>query len=199
MNLFKTLLACAGLIVTLSYANAVSIDEPETSLRTTVDSVLTRLKSNDTKEAKREFIVKTINDAFDFPLMSMISLKPEFRKMLTGKNREQYTDLYVKQLQNSYLDKLELYSNEKIEFEKAYTEGNKVVIPTKVLSGAEAISMDYKMYNKKGSWKIYDVVIEGISIVQTYRSQYSEILEKGSVDDLIAKMRERQESTTQEN
>ena len=192
MKRLKRLFTCIGLAATLSLA-AAPVDEAEKSLQTTVNSVLECLKNGDSKQAKRSYIMNTINGAFDFPLMSRLSLGRESYYKLSEDEKAQYTDLYVKQLQDSYLDKLELYSNEKITFEKASTEKGKIIIPTKVLSGTETISMDYKMYKgKDGSWKIFDVVIEGISIIQTYRSQYTSILKNGTVSDLFARMKEKQ-------
>lgn len=195
MTLLKNILTCLGLVATLSLASAAPIDDAEKSLHSTINCVLECLKNGDSKETKRQEIMTTITTAFDFPLMSKLSLGKRSYSKLTEDEKAQYTDLYISQLQNSYLDKLELYSDEKIEFEKAYMEKKRIVIPTKVISGADVITMNYKMYkSKKGAWKVFDVVIEGISVISTYRSQYTSILKDGSVSDLFAKMKEQQKT-----
>ncbi|MBW1748172.1 MAG: ABC transporter substrate-binding protein, partial [Deltaproteobacteria bacterium] len=99
-----------------------------------------------------------------------------------------FTDLFIKRLEASYLEKLSLYNDETIVYKTPVQSGRKVEIPTEVISKDKLISMTYKLYKSKHNWKIYDMEIEGISIIVTYRSQFDQILEKGTFDDLLLKL-----------
>jgi phospholipid transport system substrate-binding protein len=104
----------------------------------------------------------------------------------------EFTSLFTAQFQSFYIDKLDLFSDEKVIFKPAtVVKKKKVQIPTVLVSKGKEYSILYKMSNTKAGWKIYDIVIEGVSLIHTYRSQYNHILKSGEVDDLLTKMREK--------
>jgi phospholipid transport system substrate-binding protein len=87
---------------------------------------------------------------------------------------------------------LDLFSDEKVIFKPAtVVKKRKVQVPTVLLSKGKEYSILYKMSNTRAGWKIYDIAIEGVSLVHTYRSQYNHILKSGKIEDLLVKMREK--------
>ncbi|MBT8357256.1 MAG: ABC transporter substrate-binding protein, partial [Desulfobacterales bacterium] len=101
---------------------------------------------------------------------------------------KKFVALFTKRLKDSYLDKMLLYSDEKIKYKASVQIKKKVHIPTILISKDNKIDILYKLYKSKQGWKIYDIEIQGVSFISTYRSQFDEILRKGTVDDLLAKL-----------
>ena len=98
--------------------------------------------------------------------------------------------MFIKKLRTSYLSKLTLYTDEKIIYEPPVQDKNKVRISTYLISKDKKIDMLYKFYSSGNSWKIYDVEIQGVSIIRSYRSQFDEIMQNGTIDDLLLKLQE---------
>ena len=144
-------------------------------------------KDMDQQEKDRQ-IIEIVTPIFDFPLMAKLSLGRKYWPGLSKEQKEKYTDLFVKRLEASYLEKLSLYTDETVVYKTPVQNERKVEIPTEVISKDKKISMTYKLYKSKQDWKIYDMEIEGISIIVTYRSQFDQILDKGTFDDLLLKL-----------
>ncbi|MDX1707008.1 MAG: ABC transporter substrate-binding protein [Desulfobacterales bacterium] len=158
-------------------------------LQSKLDAVFTVLKEKDLeKQAKFKAIEDIVTPMFDFPLMAKLSLGKKHWSVLTEENRDHFSTLFVKRLRQSYLDKLLAYSDEKIIYGSAVDVDNKIHIPSDLVSKDKKISMLYKFYASKSGWRVYDIEIQGVSIVRSYRSQFAEILKKGSFNDLIQKL-----------
>ena len=142
------------------------------------------------QQAKSEEIVEIVSPMFDFALMAKLTLGKKYWPGLTEENKEKFTELFIKKLRTSYLSKLTLYSDEKVIYEPPVQDKNKVRISTYLISKDNKISMLYKFYNSKNSWKIYDVEIQGVSIIRSYRSQFYQILQNGTIDELLLKLEE---------
>ena len=94
----------------------------------------------------------------------------------------------MERLKASYLEKLSLYSDEKIVYKATIKVGKKIRIPTDLISKGSKISMLYKLYKAKNGWRIYDIEIQGVSIIRTYRSQFDQVLRKGTFNDLLLEL-----------
>ena len=151
-----------------------------------VISVLEKEKLNE--ETKKKEIVEIVTPMFNFSLMSKLTLGKKHWPGFTKEQKERFTELFTKRLKDSYLDKMMLYTDEKIEYKESVQVGKKVQIPTILTSKDNKISMLYKLYKSKQGWKIYDIEIQGVSLISTYRSQFDEILRNKTVDDLLAKL-----------
>ncbi|MBI4055215.1 MAG: ABC transporter substrate-binding protein [Elusimicrobia bacterium] len=148
-------------------------------------------KASDRETRKRK-IGEIADPLFDFPLMAKLTLGRKHWPGLTPAQQKEFTDLFVKTLQDSYFDKVDLLSDETVEFEDpAPTEKGKYQMLVYVLSKSERHKMLYKLYKKGPIWKVYDVEIEGISLIKSYGSQYDQFLQNGSVSDLLKKLREK--------
>ena len=120
--------------------------------------------------------------------MAKLTLGRKYWPGLSEKNKEKFTELFVDRLKSTYVDKLSLYTNEKVDYETPVQNGIKIQIPTKVISKDKNFTMLYKLYRSSSGWKIYDIEIEGVSLISTYRSQFNDILSKGTIDDLLSKL-----------
>jgi phospholipid transport system substrate-binding protein len=161
----------------------------EEFLKSNLDAVFTVLQNKDlTPQAKNSQVVEIVTPMFDFELMAKLSLGKKYWPDLSQDKKERFTELFVERLRQSYLNKLTAYTDEKIIYESPVAVKKKVHMPTLLISKGKKISMLYKLYSSNNSWKIYDVEIEGVSIIRSYRSQFNEILQKGTFDDLLQKM-----------
>jgi phospholipid transport system substrate-binding protein len=120
--------------------------------------------------------------------MAKLSLGKKYWPDLTEENKERFTELFIKRLRTSYLDNLTIYTDENVTYEPAVQVKKKIHVPTYLISKQKKISMLYKLYQSESDWKIYDVEIQGVSIIRSYRSQFSEILKNGTTDDLLLKL-----------
>ena len=158
-------------------------------LATKIDEALAVLQRKDlVQQEKNKQVVKIVEPIFDYNLMAKLTLGRKYWPGLSEKNRERFTDLFVARLKTSYIDKLSLYTDEKVVYEAPVQKGIKIQIPTSVVSKNKSIAMMYKLYKSSNSWKIYDIEIEGVSLISTYRSQFYDILSKGTIDDLLLKL-----------
>ena len=157
-----------------------------------VDLVINTLRDESlSKEEKKERILTTIDGLFDFSLMARLSLGKKHWKSLSKAGRKEFSELFVERLKQSYLDKLDLYTDEEVVVGDAkLTKKNRVEVLTYLVSKDDKKEMTYKLYKtKKKGWMVYDVDVLGVSIVQTYRSQFSGILKKESLEELIERLR----------
>jgi phospholipid transport system substrate-binding protein len=158
-------------------------------LETKIEAALAVLQRKDlVQQEKNKEVVKIVEPIFDYNLMAKLTLGRKYWPGLSEKNRERFVDLFVARLKATYIDKLSLYTDEKVVYETPVQEGIKVQIPTSVISKNNKIAMMYKLYKSPNSWKIYDIEIEGVSLISTYRSQFYDILSKGTIDDLLLKL-----------
>jgi len=152
------------------------------------DVILVLEKKALNEEAKKKEIIEIVTPMFNFSLMSMLTLDKKDRRVLKKDQKEKFIELFTKRLKDSYLDKMMLYSDEKIEYKEPVQVGKKVQIPTILTSKDNKISMLYKLHKSKQVWRIYDIEIQGVSLITTYRSQFNAILRKGTIEDLLAKL-----------
>jgi len=170
--------------------------EPTDQVRGAIDRVLEILKKKDLqakeKRAERRTLLREeISKAFDFDEMAKRSLGPAWRQR-TPEERKEYVALFRQVLENSYLGKVEAYQGEKIRYVKdSVAEGRFATVETLIVTGkGQEIPLNYRLVKETSEWRVYDVVIEGISLVNNYRSQFGAILQKSSFQDLLARLRE---------
>ena len=193
----RILAAVVAVSVALLMAPAPSIaGEPTDQVRGAIDRVLEILKKKDLqakeRRAERRILLREeISKAFDFDEMAKRSLGPAWRQR-TPEERKEYVALFRQVLENSYLGKVEAYQGEKIRYVKDSVEEERIAtVETLIVTGkGQEIPLNYRMMKAKSEWRVYDVVIEEISLVNNYRSQFSAILQRSSFQDLLARLRE---------
>ncbi|MFH2046198.1 MAG: ABC transporter substrate-binding protein [Pseudomonadota bacterium] len=177
--------------VTLSFSSGLS---PLDSLKGPVDEGLSLLKDpkykdESQKKAQREKMWEIIRKAFDFRELGGRALAVNYRKF-SPQQRKEFTEVFAEVLGNAYLDKIQTgYSNEKVAYiDQEFVTDNKAVVKTKIIQENKEIAVDYSMKLINNEWKAYDIKIEGVSLVQNYRSQFNEILSKETPDELIKRL-----------
>lgn len=139
-------------------------------------------------EVMKTEIERIVNPMFDFALMAKLTLGRKYWPDLSADQRARFTTLFVERLRASYLDRLTLYTDETVQYEPAVAVKEKVQIPTYLVSKEDRISILYKFFNSSAGWRIYDLEVQGVSIIRSYRSQFYEFLKTGSFDDLLARL-----------
>jgi phospholipid transport system substrate-binding protein len=192
--MIKALFAAAVL-----FAPAASVAAPtpeEAAVRAviegSVEKVLAVLKEKETpSEEKRGRVQKIVEPIIDLPLMGKLALGPANWSKLSEPQRKEYSKLFVQAIQDSYFEKLELFTDETVEYDKPTpAAGGKYQMPIYIMSKGQRYKLVYKLYRKEG-WKIYDLEIEGISIVRSYGNQYDQIMQKSGPDGLLARMKDK--------
>lgn len=184
----------AGLLFFMGSTGLMAEDTPnlQSLLKKRIDIIAETMKNDGLNlTQKNNIITEFIEDIVDFQLMARLSLVRDQWARLDEKTRQAYTDLFVKRIRESYLDKMNLYTDEKIEVKpEVKTKKNRIEVPTYIIGKGEPTEVLFKFYKtQKGEWKIYDLQVSGVSIIQTYRSQFSEILKTSSFDGLLEKLK----------
>ena len=183
------LIAVVSLLLFSQTAAADDKSEIDNLLKTNLDAVFTILQKNDLdQQAKNKEIIDIVTPMFDFELMARLSLGKKHWSGLSQDKKERFIELFIKRLKASYLSNFNLYTDEKVLYEPSVQVKKKIHTPTYLVSKDKKISILYKFYNAQKNWKIYDLEIQGVSIIRSYRSQFSSILENGTVDDLLLKL-----------
>ncbi|MBP8302506.1 MAG: ABC transporter substrate-binding protein [Phycisphaerae bacterium] len=165
---------------------------PERLVRITLDAALGVLRNKDLKPETREAkISEIVTPVFDLPLMARLSLGQKNWARFKPAQQTRFTDLFVLHLKDTYREKLALYTDQQVTVKSAVSKDKKIQVPTEILTEDKAVTVVYLLARLQDRWKIYDVEIEGISIVRTFRSQFEEILTKGSPEDLLRRLEAR--------
>jgi phospholipid transport system substrate-binding protein len=179
-----------GILFSFLAALPVQAGAPLDMVQTNVNKVLDvlrdpALKAESAKKIKKEKLEAIYEQMFDEVELSRRTLGGNWSKLNTPQQQE-FTHLYRQVLEKTYIDKILSYTNEKIVFVKEnMLAGNQAEVQTKVLTSSKEIPIFYRVIQKNDTWKVYDVVVENVSLVQNYRSQFNEILAKNTPDQLI--------------
>lgn len=174
-------------LVSTTLIFAVTKEEIEPHMVKKVNEVLSILKSKElNKEVKSQQIISKMDPIFDYTLMAKLSLGKEWNTLSNDK-KEEFTSLFTEVLKKSYLNKLDLYTNQEIKFLGTQEpKSNRIIVNTVLVGEKENFDINYKFYQKaKDEWKIYDINLLGVSIIQTYRQQFAGFLKDKSFDDLL--------------
>ncbi len=167
----------------------------QNDLRKRIDTITMYLTDKTlSKVDKNQNILSTVDSVLDFTLMSQLSLDKTVRAKLTSEEMKEFNVLFEKELKDSFLTKLENYSNEKIELKNSVkTQPNRISVFSLIKGKKEDMEVVFKYYLvSEGLWKIYDLEIAGVSLIQSYRTQFSEIVTKDGVTKLLEKLRQKQ-------
>ena len=191
----KVIAACISILFWLVATNAAA-EGPTAQIKSTVDQIIKlltdpHLSGEDKKQERRRFLRDIILPQFDFKEMSRRSLGPNWRR-LTQKQQDEFVGVFTDLLEKAYLGRIESYNKERFIYinetiDEPYGEVRSKIVTSK----GEEFSINYRLRQTGGMWKIYDVVVEDISLVNNYRSQFDRILSKSSYDELIRRMKEK--------
>ena len=175
----------------LSLAGDVFANSPIASeLKQTIDKVIQIVSDPNLKKTpklRRKKLRKTIGFRFNYNQMVRRSLARNYKNR-TNKEREEFTGLFKKLLENSYASKIENYQDETINYVDEKVKGKYALVKTEIVRKNGTIDVDYKLINENGRWTVYDFVIEEVSLIRNYRSQFSKIIKTESYGALVAKL-----------
>jgi len=159
-------------------------------LKKTIDKVITIVSDPEMKKnpsLRREKLRETIGVRFNYRQMVMRSLAKNYKER-SNEERKEFTALFKKLLENSYASKIENYQDETIKYVKEQVKGKYALVNTEIIRKDGTINVDYKLINEDGKWTVYDFVIEEVSLIRNYRSQFSKIIKTESYDALVSKL-----------
>jgi phospholipid transport system substrate-binding protein len=200
-------LATAGLLI-LSTVQGGWAATAQEQLKGSIERVVSTLDSpamkGEGKAAERRAAVRQIaNEIFDFGEIARRSLG-RYWQPLSEAQRTEFVGLFSDLLERSYISKIELYGGEKIIYTGERVDGDLAIVSTKIITknGTE-VPIDYRLFRRGDNWKVYDVNIEGISLVSNYRTQFNKIIQSSGFNTLVDRMKAKQtesfEMTGQKN
>ena len=188
------LVFCLGETLMPSTATAITATEAVKSSMEQVFRVLDdkELKGAERAMERRQQLQKIFNDRFSYEEMSKRSLGAQWNN-LNETQRQQFVDLFRQLLARSYTGTIESYSGEQIQYINEHNEGDYAEVRTKLLSRKGEIPINYRLLSKSGEWRVYDIVVDGISLVNNYRAQFTKIIRTSSYEDLVEKLQNKSE------
>jgi len=184
----KTLISA---IICVVFTAGLAFAGPSDEVKKTVDEVVRIVASKDMKhneQKRRQALKKTISLVFDYSEMAKRSLGKHWNQR-TAVERKHFAELFAALLENSYASKIESYNNEKIVYVKEIVDGDYAEVKSKVVTAKrDEFTLDYRMNNQSGKWMAYDVVIEGVSLVSNYRTQFNKIINADGYAALVKKL-----------
>lgn len=195
----KMILAGAGLgliVAVLLSAVPAFAGAPTDQTKQTVDKVFgivndPNLKPASRQQERREQLRQVIYPRFDFAEMAKRSLGAEWGRR-SPQEQQEFVRVFTGLLEASYVDQIEGSNGDRIVYGREQMDGDNAEVFTKVVTKkGEEVSINYKLHRAGGDWKVYDVVVEDISLVNNYRSQFSRILANASFDDLLRRLQEK--------
>jgi phospholipid transport system substrate-binding protein len=172
--------------------------EPTEKIRQITDKILSivsdpALKDPSKVKERRNLIRSAVDERFDWEEMARRSLARHWDQR-TAEEKKEFVRLFADLLERTYMGKVEDYSGEKVRYEGETTEGDYAVVKIKIVTKKNKdILVDYRLKKRGNDWFVYDVSIEGVSLVNNYRTQFNSIILQSSYENLIKKLKEKSE------
>lgn len=187
----------AALLLTLLLAAPALAGPAMAQTKAQVDKVLSILRDPafadpGTKEAQRDKLRGVADEFFDWTALARRAAALEWRSM-NPEQRQEFTRLFSRILEKTYMDKVQSYSGEVVRYDKETAlDKDKADVETMIVTSSKEIPIAYRLYDTGGGvWRVYDVFVEGVSLVKNYRTQFRDILAKNSVEELLEQMRKK--------
>jgi phospholipid transport system substrate-binding protein len=192
--IFMGIACCLGGTLSPSIATAVTATE---AVKSSIEQVVVVLEDKELKKAdrvmeRRQRLQKIFNERFSYEEMSKRSLGAQWNN-LNETQRQQFVDLFRQLLARSYTGTIEGYSGERFQYLSEHNEGGYAEVRTKLVSRKGEIPINYRLLSESGKWQVYDIVVDGISMVSNYRAQFTKIIRNSSYEDLVKKLQNKSE------
>jgi phospholipid transport system substrate-binding protein len=196
--MIRTAMAAAIMAVALSFTPASAApSDPMAAVKDTVNQVLAIVGDPSYKAARseeRDKLRAVVAPRFDFSDMARSAMGYHWRT-LSQPQRDQFVNVFTRLLEASYMGKIESYHGQKIDYVKQTRDGDYAEVFTNInQSGAEPISVNYRLKLENGAWKVYDVLIDHISLVGNYRNQFTRIMNEKGYDQLVNLIKKKEQS-----
>lgn len=180
-----------SLALLLFSINSFALPEPQGQVELMVNSVLSVMQNPDlSTDDKKLQISGRVQKFLNVESMSRRTLGSHWEEA-SVEQRQYFSELFVRVLEGTYLNRIEDYSDGAVKYLKQRVKGDKAIIDTEIVSNELEIPVQYKMIYSDGSWQVFDLVIDGISLVRNYRSTYGEIIRRDGFEGLFALMEEK--------
>jgi phospholipid transport system substrate-binding protein len=191
-------MAVVAFAVTLALAaGALADGDPMSAVKGTINQVLSIVSDpayKSANSARRDQLRTVIAPRFDFTEMARSALGYHWRS-LSQAQRDEFVRLFTGLLEASYIGKIEGYKGQKVVYVKELRDGERAQVNTNIVQrGNEPISVNYRLKESGGSWKVYDVMVDQISLVGNYRNQFSRIMNQKGYDTLVQAIKQKQQS-----
>lgn len=189
------LLSCVLLLLIASPVFA--LPSPQAQVQQMVDSVLEVLQDAELSVSeKKQLISGRVQRFLNIDSMARRTLGQHWDDA-SIEQRQRFADLFIQVLEKTYLNRIESYSEGSVRYQMQRVKGDKAIIDTVILFGEMEIPVQYKMIYVDNSWQVFDLVIEGISLIRNYRSSYGEIIRREGFEGLFVRMEEKVGSSGQ--
>ncbi|MDA3903976.1 MAG: ABC transporter substrate-binding protein [Desulfuromusa sp.] len=181
----------SALFVLFFAASSFALPQPQARVEQMVDSILGVLQQPElSAEEKKAQVSGRVQEYLNVQSMSRRTLGDHWDSA-TEDQRQRFSELFVRILEGTYLSRIEDYSAGTVKYLEQRVKDDKAIIDTLIVSNELEIPVQYKMIYEQGSWQVFDLVIEGVSLVRNYRSSYGEIIRRKGYDGLLALMDEK--------
>lgn len=179
------------LLVLIMSTTSQALPEPQAQVESMVNSVLSVMQNTELTVAdKKAQISGRVQQFLDIDSMSRRTLGT-YWDSASIEQRHYFSDLFIQILEGTYLNRIEDYSDGAVQYLKQRVKDDKAIIDTVIVSKELEIPVQYKMIYVNGSWQVFDLIIEGVSLVRNYRSSYGEIIRRDGFAGLFALMEEK--------
>jgi phospholipid transport system substrate-binding protein len=187
-----SLVGAVVLALIVSFTVPARAGAPTDSLKQSVDQVVKILADpalREKPEARHDQVRKVAESIFDYPDTARRSLGQHWNGR-TPEQQQEFVKLFADILDRAYVSKIELYQGERVQYTGETIDGNEATVKTMIAAkqGSD-IPVDYRMHMKNGRWVVYDVIIEGVSLVSNYRTQFNKVIQTESYDALVQRLR----------
>ena len=188
----RPLVASLVAALVLILASPVYAGAPSDTLKGTVDRIVQILADpalQDKPEQRRAEVRKIAEGIFDYPDTARRALGPHWSAR-SPQEQQEFAKLFADLLDRAYVSKIELYQGERVRYVGETADGDEATVKTVIATKKSSdIPVDYRMHRKDGRWLVYDVIIEGVSLVSNYRTQFNKVVQTESYDALVQRLR----------
>ena len=192
MHYLKSFVMTLSLFVlTVPVIQAGDVEDINSMVKKKVSVIFDLLgKQEIEKNERNEKIVGELNEIMDFQLAAYLSLGKHWKKISKTQKKE-FVETFQQYINNYIVEKIDLYTNQKIDIgDSKIVKKGRAELEIGILSGGETLQVNFKLRkNKKKEWRVYDVDIEGVSLITTFRSQFSGVLKNSSFEELLEKLK----------
>lgn len=192
MHYLKSFVMTLSLFVlTVPVIHAGDVEDINSMVKKKVSVIFDLLGKQDIEKNERnEKIVGELNEIMDFQLAAYLSLGKHWKKISKTQKKE-FVETFQQYINNYIVEKIDLYTNQKIDIgDSKIVKKGRAELEIGILSGGETLQVNFKLRkNKKKEWRVYDVDIEGVSLITTFRSQFSGVLKNSSFEELLEKLK----------
>ena len=192
MHYLKSFVMTLSLFVlTVPVIQAGDVEDINSMVKKKVSVIFDLLGKQDIEKNERnEKIVGELNEIMDFKLAAYLSLGKHWKKISKTQKKE-FVETFQQYINNYIVEKIDLYTNQKIDIgDSKIVKKGRAELEIGILSGGETLQVNFKLRkNKKKEWRVYDEDIEGVSLITTFRSQFSGVLKNSSFEELLEKLK----------